>query len=71
MRAGFLLLGLGLALDLAYHFLSVALGSGEPSHSGAFATALHTLVLGGMAVTFGGLLHFALSSHRAVDRKER
>lgn len=69
MRLGFLLLGLGLFLDLAYHAV-LAIGGGDASHSSGAATAIHTVVLAGMAVTFGGLLQFALRPQKVVDRKE-
>jgi hypothetical protein len=70
MRLGFLLLGLGLGLDLAYH-AALALGGGHASHSSVFATSVHVVVLVGMAVTFGGLLQVAIRPQRAVNRKER
>ena len=71
MRLGFFLLGVGVVLDLAYH-LVLAVGSGEASsHSGGFATSVHGIVLAGMAVTFGGLVQFALRPQRVVERKER
>ena len=69
MRLGFLLLGLGLALDLGYH-AALAIGGGQASHSSAAATAIHAVVLGGMAVTFGGLLQVAFRPHKVVNRKE-
>ena len=69
MRVGFLLLGLGLVLDLAYHAV-LALGGGSASHSGGAATAIHAVVFAGMAVTFGGLLQVAFRPQKVVDRKE-
>jgi hypothetical protein len=69
MRVGFLLLGLGLVLDLAYH-AALALGGGVASHSSAAATAIHAVVFAGMAVTFGGLLQVAFRPQKVVDRKE-
>jgi hypothetical protein len=69
VRLGFLLLGVGLALDLAYHAL-VALGGARASHSGAFATSVHAVVLAGMAVTFAGLLQVALRTQGILKRKE-
>ncbi len=70
MRLGFLLLGVGLVLDLAFHAV-LAVGGGDASHSSVGATAIHAVVLAGMAVTFGGLLRFAIRPQRIVDRKER
>ncbi|MGH2808478.1 MAG: hypothetical protein ACRDKT_14520 [Actinomycetota bacterium] len=70
MRLGFGLLGLALALDLAYHAV-VVLGGGDPSHSGLVPAAIHGLVFAGMAVTFGGLLAFAIRPQAIVNRKER
>lgn len=70
MRLGFLLLGLGLALDLAYHAV-LALGGGDASHSSVAATAIHAVVLAGMTVTFGGLLQVAFRPQKAVNRKDR
>jgi len=69
MRLGFLLLGLGLAFDLAYHAV-LAIGEGGASHSNVAATAIHAVVLAGMAVTFGGLLQVAIRPQRVVTRKE-
>ena len=69
MRLGFLLLGLGLAFDLAYHAV-LALAGGEASHSSVGATAIHAVVLAGMAVTFGGLLQVAFRPQKVVNRKE-
>jgi hypothetical protein len=69
MRLGFLLLGLGLALDLAYHAV-LAIGGVGASHSTVAATAIHAVVLAGMAVTFGGLLQVAIRPQRVVTRKE-
>ena len=70
MRLGFLLLGLGLALDLGYH-ATFAIAGGDASHSSAFATAVHAVVLGGMAIAFGGLLQVAITPKNVVPRKER
>lgn len=70
MRLGFLILGLGLALDLAFHAV-LAVGGGDASHSSVGATAIHAVVLAGMAVTFGGLLQFAFRSQGIVNGKER
>lgn len=69
MRLGFLLLGLGLALDLVYH-VALAIGRGEASHSSVAATTIHAVVLAGMAMTFGGLLQVAFRPHKVVNRKE-
>ena len=69
MRLGFLLLGLGLALDLAYHAVPV-IGGGHASHSTVAATAVHAVVLAGMAVTFGGLLQVAMRPQKVANRKE-
>jgi hypothetical protein len=69
MRLGFLLLGLGLALDLAYH-AALAIGVGDTSHSSVVATAIHVVVLAGMAVTFGGLLQVAFRPPKVANRKE-
>ena len=70
MRLGFLLLGLGLALDLAYHAAS-AIGGGAASHSSLAATSIHAVVMVGMVVTFGGLLQVAFRPQKVVDRKEK
>ena len=69
MRLGFLLLGLGLALDLVYH-ATLAIAGEAASHSDVAATAVHGVVLAGMAVTFGGLLQVAFRPHKVVNRKE-
>lgn len=69
MRLGFSLLGLGLLLDLAYH-AALAVVGGEASHSDAAATAIHAVVLAGMAMTFGGLLQVAFKARKVVNRKE-
>ncbi len=69
MRAGFLVLAAGVALDLGYHALAAA-GVGTASLSGGVATAIHAVVLAGMAVTFGGLLQIAFRPQGAVTRKE-
>jgi hypothetical protein len=69
LRLGFLLLGLGLALDLAYHAV-LAIGGGHSSHSTMTATAVHALVFAGMAVTFGGLLQVAMRPQKVANRKE-
>jgi hypothetical protein len=69
MRAGGLLLALGLLLDVVYHGLS-ALGVGDASHSGVVATAVHGVVLAGMVVTFGGLLQVAFRPQVTARRKE-
>lgn len=69
MRVGFLMLAAGVVLDLGYHALAAA-DLGTTSHSGAAATAIHALVLAGMAVTFGGLLQIAFRPQGAVRRKE-
>ena len=70
MRLGFLLLGVGLALDLGYH-AALAFAGGDASHSSAFATAVHAVVLVGMAASFGGLLQVAIKPKSVVTRKER
>ena len=69
MRVGFLLLAAGVALDLGYHAAAAA-GLGAASHSSGVATAIHVLVLAGMAVTFAGLLQIAFKPQGAVKRKE-
>jgi hypothetical protein len=69
MRMGFILLALGVGLDLAYHALA-ALGGGDASHSSVFASGVHGLVLVGMGVTFGGLLQVAVKPQRNAERKE-
>lgn len=69
MRLGFFLLGLGLALDVAYHAV-LAVGGGEATHNSLAATAIHAVVLVGMAVTFAGVLQVAFRKQKVVDRKE-
>lgn len=69
MRLGFFLLGLGVALDLAYH-AAVAVGEGGASHSSGAAMVIHAVVLAGMAVTFGGLVQVAFRPQKTVNRKE-
>lgn len=69
MRAGFKLLGAGVALDLGLH-LAAALAGVDTSHAGGVATAIHVLVLVGMAVTFADLLQVAFRPQGAVERKE-
>lgn len=69
MRVGFFLLGLGLALDVAYH-AALAVDGGEATHTSFAATAIHAVVLVGMAVTFGGVLQVAFRPQKVVDRKE-
>ena len=69
MRAGFVLLGAGVVLDLGFH-LGAALTGADASHAGGVAAAIHGLVLAGMAVTFGGLLQVAFRPQGTVERKE-
>jgi hypothetical protein len=69
MRAGFVLLGAGVVLDLVLHLGAAFLGA-EASHAGAFATTIHGLVLAGMAVTFAGLLQVAVRPQGAIRRRE-
>ena len=69
MRAGFVLLGAGVVLDLVFH-LAAALTDADASHAGGVATTIHGLVLVGMAVTFGGLLQVAVRPQGATRRKE-
>ena len=69
MRAGFVLLGAGVALDLVFH-LAAALTGADASHAGGVAMTIHGLVLVGMAVTFGGLLRVAFRPQGATRRKE-
>ncbi len=69
MRAGFVLLGAGVVLDLVFH-LAAALVDVDGSHAGGVATTIHGLVLAGMAVTFEGLLQVAFRPQGATRRKE-
>lgn len=69
MRAGFLLLAVSLVADGAYHVIA-AIGPASASHSGTVATAVHVVVLAGMAVTFAGVLQVAFRPQGAVRGKE-
>lgn len=68
MRPGFLLLGAGAVLDVAYHALAATAGSA--SHSGGLATAIHVVVLAGMVVTFAGVIRVGFRPQGAAERKE-